>query len=92
MQDGWVVPNISHLTFGGKENTLSFSTRVWLVALTHYEVVLSLSPLFSQVGVVLCALAKAFALSAIIWLGVIGCKTHVLLSHLKVYTLVRPSC
>ncbi len=45
MQDGWVVPNISHLTFGGKENTshltfggkentLSFSTRIWLVALT----------------------------------------------------------
>src|SRR3954462_9077455 len=51
----------------------------------------SRSQLFSLVCFVVCTLPKAFALSAIICLGVIGCKTHVLSSHLNVYMSVRPS-
>ena len=48
MKHGWVVSQLSHLSFGGKEGealALShhYSTHFWLVALTLFEVGLSLT-------------------------------------------------
>src|SRR5215203_3954417 len=50
------------------------------------------SPLNSLWWMWCCALAKAFALSVMIWLGVIGRSSNFLSLTLKVYALEKPSC
>ena len=48
-----VCSQLSHLTFGDKDGTLIFSTLIWLVALTPFEVDLSLTTRLTRGGCIL---------------------------------------